>query len=50
MYVAIFHCPNAILDQWRGGGELLTWDVKQQNKHILPNDIFLDEKTDVLRG
>ena len=21
MYVATFHCPNAILDQWRGGGE-----------------------------
>ena len=20
MYVATFHCPNAILDQWRGGG------------------------------
>ena len=19
MYVATFHCPNAILDQWRGG-------------------------------
>ena len=21
MYVATFHCPNAILDQWRGVGE-----------------------------
>ena len=21
MYVATFHCPSAILDQWRGGGE-----------------------------
>ena len=20
-YVATFHCPNAIVDQWRGGGE-----------------------------
>ena len=21
IYVATFHCPNAVLDKWRGGGE-----------------------------
>ena len=38
MHVATFHCPNAILDQWRGVGGREASKTEPQDMFYLSND------------